>query len=162
MTDLVKQLLVNQFEASLAMLKQCLEQCPLEHYEGKIANDTFRQISYHTLFWSDYYCLPRESAFVVRDWHKRGGDEFLPTPSLGLSKDDALEYLSFCRQRAIDAIAAETRESFEGPSGFSRWPFSRAELYVHSIRHTQHHTGQLSAYLRRIGLGANWISSGWK
>jgi hypothetical protein len=162
MLDLVKKSFANQYEAALCMLHQCIRQCPPEHYDGRIANDTFRQITYHTLFWTDYYASANENAFVRREVHTRGGDEFLPTPSLGLLKDDALEYLATCRLKVAEAIAAETAESLEGPSGFSRMAFSRMELYVHSLRHVQHHTAQLSAYLRRLGLGADWVFSGWK
>jgi hypothetical protein len=41
-------------------------------------------------------------------------------------------------------------------------------LHIYNIRHVQHHSGQLSAYLRRIGAGINdpkalpWIGTGWR
>ena len=35
--------------------------------------------------------------------------------------------------------------------GYDLWlPFSRLELHLYNLRHIQHHTGQLSAYLRRV------------
>lgn len=38
MTEYFKQILTSQFEASLAMLNQCIEHCPQQHWEGKIAS----------------------------------------------------------------------------------------------------------------------------
>ena len=61
MVEYVKSILTGQFEASLCMLNQCVQKCPPEHWEGKIANDTFRQVAYHTLFYVDYYFHPRET-----------------------------------------------------------------------------------------------------
>jgi hypothetical protein len=37
-TDNFKQILTGQFEAALCMLKNCIEACPEEHWEGMIAN----------------------------------------------------------------------------------------------------------------------------
>jgi hypothetical protein len=168
MTDFVKAILKSQFEAALAMLKQCVEACPLEHWEGKIANDTFRQVAYHTLFFADLYLTPNEDAFSLRDLHHRGGDERGPTVSAGLSKDETLAYLLNCRQKMIETLAAETQESLQGPSGFSYRRFSRCELHVNNIRHVQHHVGQLSAYLRRVDASLSdpkalpWVGTGWR
>jgi hypothetical protein len=141
-----------------------LRQCPEEHWDGKIANDTFRQVAYHALFYVDVYTSPSESAFTLRELHARGGDERTPAVSAGLSKEESLAYLAICRQKAIDSIAAETAESLQGPSGFSWLPFSRGELHVYNIRHMQHHTGQLSAYLRRIVTATEswWVRTGWR
>ena len=165
MIEYLKTILTGQFEAALCMLKECVERCPVEHWEGKIANDTFRQITYHTLFFVDLYLSPGEAAFQLRECHHRGGDErSSTTASKGLTKDETLSYLAECRKKAIETIAAETQASLEGASGFSRLPFSRGELHLYNLRHVQHHTGQLSAYLRRIVKDGEgwWIKTGWR
>jgi DinB superfamily len=168
MLDYVKQTLIGQFEASLAMLNQCIAACPEENWEDKIANGTFRWVTYHTLFFVDLYLTPNEEAFELRDLHHRGGDERGPDACLGLSKDDALAYVGICRQKMLDSIAAESAESLAGPSGFSWYKCSRGDLHVINIRHIQHHTGQLSAYLRRVvpecqGRRAlPWVAAGWR
>jgi hypothetical protein len=168
MIEYVKQILTGQFEASLSMLNECVRMCPPQHWEGKIANDTFRQIAYHTLFYVDFYLSPDENAFIPRDLIHRGGDERSPALSPGLSKDDTLAYVAICRQKMIETLASESRESLEGPSGFSWRKISRGELYVYTIRHVQHHTGSMSACLRRTE-GAlpdmkalPWIATGWR
>jgi hypothetical protein len=166
--DYVKTVLSSQFEAALCMLKQCVETCQPKHWEGKIANGTFRQIAYHTIFFVDFYLSPGEDAFELRDLNDRGGDERKPVLSAGLSREEMLDYITICRQKAIETLQAETRESLEGPSGFSHYPISRGELHLINIRHIQHHTGQLSAYLRKIDASLQdsknlrWVGSGWR
>jgi len=165
MIEYVKTILTGQFEAALCMLKECVQKCPPEHWEGKIANDTFRQVAYHTLFYVDYYVSPGETAFQLRDCHHRGGDERTSTTACtGLSKDETFAYVGVCRQKLVESLASETAESLQGESGFSRLPFSRGELHLYSIRHVQHHTGQLSAYLRRIVQDGQrwWVARGWR
>lgn len=165
MLEYLKTILSGQFEAALCMLGECIGKCPLEHWEGAIAKHTFRQVSYHTLFFVDLYLSRDEGAFQFRALHQRGGDEQSPTTvSAGLSKDETLDYLAFCRQKAREAFSAETIESLQGKSGFAWLPFSRGELHLSNIRHVQHHTGQLSAYLRKIVDDGErwWIKTGWR
>jgi hypothetical protein len=149
MLDYVKQMLVSQYEASLAMLNQCIAACPEDRWEDKIGQGTIRWVTYHTLFFTDLYLTPNEHAFELRDLHKRGGDERGPDACIGLPKDEAVAYITICRQKALDSIVAETEESLAGPSGFSWYKCTRGELHIINVRHIQHHTGQLSAYLRR-------------
>src|SRR5205823_5886298 len=166
--EYVRTILTGQFEAALCMLDQCVRACPPEHWEGKIANDAFRQVAYHTLFYVDYYLSPGEGAFEPRDLHRRGGDErFSTSASTGLTQDETLAYLAFCRRKAVETLTAETAESLAGSSGFGRLAISRGELHLYNIRHVQHHTGQLSAYLRRVvddaaGRRLGWVKSGWR
>lgn len=165
MLDYFKTILAGQFEAALCMLGECIGKCPPEHWEGAIANNTFRQVAYHTLFFVDLYLSRDEGAFELCDLPQRGGDERSPTAvSAGLSKDETLDYLAFCREKAKQAFAAETVESLQGESGFSWLPFSRGELHLSNLRHVQHHTGQLSAYLRKIVDDGErwWIKTGWR
>ena len=167
MTDHFQKILTSQFEAALAMLKQCVQACPPEHYEGKIANSTFRTIAYHTLFWVDCYLSPDEHVFELRDLNHRAGDD-RTTNSPGLSRDETLSYVEICRRKLVETLAAETPESLAAPSGFSRLSFSRGELHLYNLRHIQHHTGALSAYLRRVDPSLkdseafDWVSKGWQ
>jgi hypothetical protein len=163
--EYLKTILTGQFEAALCMLNACVAKCPPEHWEGRIANDTFRQLAYHTLLFVDLYLSPNEEAFKLRDVHHRGGDERSNSgPSTGLTKDETFAYLAICRQKALATIASEAPASFQNESGFSRLPFSRGELHLYNIRHVQHHTGQLSAYLRRIVEDGErwWVKTGWQ
>ena len=165
MIEYVKTILTGQFEAALCMLNDCIRRCPQEHWEGKIANDTFRQVTYHTLFYVDLYLSPSEAEFNLRECHQQGGDERSSTAvSAGLPQDETLSYLAVCRQKALSTLAAETPESLQRASGFSWLPFTRGELHLFNIRHVQHHTGQLSAYLRRVAEDGErwWVKTGWR
>src|SRR5207248_377901 len=126
---------------------------------------TFRQVSYHTLFWTDCYLSSSESTFELRDLHREGGDERASAePSAGLSQEQTLTHVDFCRRKLLSALAAETAESLQGACGFSRLQFSRGELHLYNLRHVQHHAGQLSAYLRRVVEDGEWwwVKSGWR
>lgn len=65
-------------------------------------------------------------------------------------------------------VNAETPDSLAAPSGFSWRPFSRGELHLYNLRHIQHHTGALSAYLRRVDASLkdrktlSWVRMGWR
>jgi hypothetical protein len=150
------------------MLNQCIEACPPAHWDDKVANLTFGQVAYHTLFFVDLYLSPNEDAFALRDCHQRGGDEREPVTSPGLSKDESLRYLGICREKAVATLSSELRQSLEGESGFSYRPISRGELHLYNLRHVQHHTGQLSAHLRKLGAAIQdpkslgWVEKGWR
>lgn len=164
MIDYTKMILTGQFEAALRMLHDCVRRCPPDHWEARIASLTIRQIAYHTLFFADLYLSPGEAGFTLRDLHHRGGDERADTgPSAGLSKEETLAYAEICRKKALETLAAEGPGSLQRESGFSRLPFSRGELHLYNIRHIQHHTGQLSAYLRRVVEDSErwWVKTGW-
>jgi hypothetical protein len=166
MSNHLAEIIVRQYEASLAMLEACVRACKPAHWEGLIAAASFRWAAYHTLFYTDYYLSPREGAFELRELHLRGGDERGPEACPGLDQPDTLTYVAICREKAAATLAGETPAILEGPSGFERKRFSRAELHLYNIRHVQHHTGQMSAYLRRVDLDLahhdklRWIGSG--
>jgi len=165
MIDYLKTVLTRQYEASLCMLAGCLRRCAPEHWEGQIGNGTFRQVAYHTLYFTDLYLSRGKAALEQREFHRRGGSRRIGAdPDGGLAQAETLAYLAVCRRKAVETLAAETLESLQGPSGFSKLRFSRGELHLYNIRHVQHHAGQLSAYLRRAaddGKGS-WIKSGWR
>src|SRR5262249_34894153 len=118
MIEYVKMILTGQFEASLCMLNDCVRKCPQEHWEGRIANDSFRQVAYHTLFFVDLYLSPNEAEFILRDVHHRGGDERASTAaSAGLTKEDTLAYLAICHQKVLETLAGETPDSLQRESG---------------------------------------------
>jgi DinB superfamily len=169
MIECFHQILVGQYEAALAMLNQCIAACPPEHWEQKIASGTFRWVAYHTLFFTDLYLSPSADAFQLRDLHRRGGDEREDQLSPGLDRDETLAYLALCRQKVAEAVPLETPESLEGPSGFPWYEVTRGEMHLINVRHIQHHTGALYAYLRRLDSSFRervnplpWIGSGWK
>src|SRR4051812_18031949 len=120
MSDYLNQILTAQFEAALCMMHHCIKACPEKDWEGKIANQTFREVAYHTLFLVDFYLAPSEEAFQLRDLHKSGGDERGDAVSVGLSKAETLSYLTICLEKARETLASENAGILQGPCGFPR------------------------------------------
>lgn len=167
MIEYLRPILIAQYEAALSTLRMCIATCPDDRWEEKIANGSFRWVAYHTLYCTDYY-LSSEASFVMRDLHKIGGDERDDRPAAGLDRPQTLEYLNLCRDYVHTSLAKETDETLRGESGFPSHKITRGELHIYNIRHVQHHVGQLSAHLRRIGVVepqskvVRWVGSGWR
>jgi hypothetical protein len=150
MIDYFRQIIAGQYGAALAMLTDCIAACDPRHYDGVIATVSFRQVAYHVLFFTDYYLSPGEDAFQLRDLHARGGDEREDVVSPGLPKEETLAYAALCQAKVGEALSRETLDSLQAPCGFARRTISRGELHIYNIRHIQHHTAAMSAYLRRV------------
>ena len=160
--------LTNQFEAALCMLNQCIAACPPEHWEEKIASGTFRWVAYHTLFYVDLYLSPSEGAFQRREFHRAAATNGASASTTASSRAKHWPTSKSVAKRCSPPLPTETSESLAGPSGFSWYPISRGELHINNIRHIQHHTGALYAYLRRVDESfrepvnpLRWIGSGW-
>jgi hypothetical protein len=163
MIESLKKVLTMQHEATLCMLKECIDKCPTEHWEGTIGTWPFWNVAYHALCFADLYLSPNEAAWTARAVHPKGIEELREEyPSRKFEKAELLEYADFCREKAIERVGAETVESLAGESGFPWYKVNRLEMHFVNIRHVQHHTGQLSAFLRRNGVEPKWCGSGWK
>lgn len=155
---------VPQFEAALAQLTACIRVCPPEHWDATIGKYPFWHVAYHALMYVDCYLAPSNDAFVPRPQYLPAGraeleDEF---PSRHFAQSEILAYAQQLRTEVAPAINRETPATLEGPSGFAHIPITRAEHHLHSIRHIQHHTGQLSAVLRRHNIATPWVKTGWR
>lgn len=164
MLEYFKNILTNQFQAALCMLQKCIEECPAEHWEAKVGRGSFSQIVYHTLYHVDLYLsLSVEAYNQTRSIRWISGDRVGTESCIGLSKDESLEYLKYCGIKAVEILAVETTKSLQAPAGFDWLTLSRGELHLYSLRHIMHHTGQLSAYLRKVTNNDDdwWVDSGW-
>lgn len=75
----VRAALKGQYHAALNMLRQAIEQCPDELWNGSDYAIAFWRVAYHTLHATDLYLQPNEAAF--RPWvHHREGYDDLPWP----------------------------------------------------------------------------------
>ena len=169
MSDVLRELLRNQFEAALCTLNLCLEQCPDELWQEPIGNEPYSRVVFHTIFFADLYLSTDEASFRQQPFHLENADLFGDyeqlqwwDPVCTYERVPLQKYLTFCREKAVGAISTETDESLAAPSGFPRRNFSRAELHVYSMRHIQHHAAQLSLRLRlSADVGIPWVGSGW-
>lgn len=155
---------VPQFEAALAQLTACIRVCPPERWEEVIGKYPFWHVAYHALMFVDCYLAPSNEAFKPRQQFLPAGraeleEEF---PSRRLAQAELLAYALQLRTQIAPAIQRETAPSLAGPSGFGHLPFNRGELHLYNLRHIQHHTGQLSAFLRRCDVSTPWVKTGWR
>jgi hypothetical protein len=169
MLDVFKQLITNQFEATLCTLDACVEACPDTAWNGPVVNLKFCQVAFHTLFFTDYYLGVTEEPFRQQAFHRqhaavfRDYEELEPREQvLSYEKPWIKIYAQFCREKAVDVMKSETAESLAAPSRFPNKPFTRAEHHVYNIRHIQHHAAQLSMRLRLDSqIDIRWVRSGW-
>ena len=129
-----------------------------------MANWPPRIVGWHTLYCTDLYLDPSEEAWSPGElyWEGRGRDK--PAEPPGLSAQRTLEYADFCIAKMQKVVPTLTMEQLSAPTGFERG-FSVGEMHVYNIRHIQHHTGQLSAHVRRLDPNTpaeamDWIDSG--
>lgn len=163
MIEYTKQILAAQFEASLGMLNDCIQNCPPEHWHNKIANMEFGYVPYHTLCFVDLYLSPNLDAFELREFHnEQDENRFKPKADHPITQMLVSDYLQTCLKKMRETIASETESSLNLPAGFD-WltELTRGELHIYNIRHIQHHTGALSADLRRLNINLKWGHTGW-
>ncbi len=119
MIDYVRAILRGQFETALCMMNDCLQKCPPEHWDGKIAKYAFWHVAYHTLCFVDLYLSPNEESFQLRGIHPKGWSEYRDEfPSRRFGKQELVDYLMICRQKAVETLSSETPESLKRQSGF--------------------------------------------
>lgn len=168
-----RTLTLSQFRAALAMLEQCITRCPDEHWDAIIGKYPFWQVAYHTLCFVDCYLSPSNDDFTreVEARQNTGATAFNPQPrgmaelegeypSRRFTRNEMIQYAAMCREKLDATIPNESDETLAGPSGFSWLKFSRAEAHLYNLRHVCHHTGQLSAALRRAGVDTSWVKAG--
>ena len=169
METLYNKIIMNQMEAALCTLAQCFTNCPESEWDESHGDYPFSQVVFHALFFTDYYLERDESAFKNQIFHRENKAFFKDYEELEYRQPQNLyerqkcgEYLKFCVNKCKTTLKLDNQETLEGPSGFSSKPFCRAELYVHLIRHIQHHAAQLGLRIQKItGTELKWIRSGW-
>jgi hypothetical protein len=169
MLALVRKTLTHQYGAALKMLAGCVKGCTADHWEQAVGKFPFWHVAYHVLFYTDLYLSKNEAEFRPQgfyrpDYQVMGSQAWPPYRKVladqPYDKPTIRLYVQTCMAKAAKTVAAETEASLAGESGFPWLPFPRLELHLYNIRHIQHHTGQLAAFLRRAGhKGAGWVGS---
>lgn len=154
----VQAVLKSQYHASLSMLRHAIDACPPTLWTDESYVNQFWHVAYHALFYTDLYLQPSESAFVPWELHRPEHNFFQPrskTPFTPYSVDEIRAYCKRCDDMidsAIDRLDLDAAES-----GFSWYRMSKLEHQFVSLRHIQHHTGQLAERIRQAtGQGIDW------
>lgn len=157
----INEAIWSQFGASLNLLENAIMMCPDEHWDTAL---DFWYLSYHCIFWTDYYLTTEPSKFEPPKPFTFS--EFDPTgkkPDRTYKKPEVLAYLEHCRQKANQLISGLTIEKLK-----DRWVndyknFSLLEILFYNIRHIQHHSAQLNLLLRQtINKAPTWVSQAKK
>ncbi len=149
------------------MLKQAVEQCPDERWLAPECPNKFWHVAYHALFFTHLYLHPSQAEFTPWPKH-RPNYQFLgaipwpphdrPRIDTPYTKSETLEFHDLCSSQVDEKVRSL---AFDGPSGFPWLKFNRFEVHVYSIRHTQHHAGQLIERLRSAdNIGVPWAGMG--
>ena len=158
-TQIFKQLVGSQHNAVMLMLQACIRRCPNDVWTKPVGNWPFWLVVYHVLCFVDLYASKDNESWEPHPtFHPNGkqelADEF---PSRTFSKREMLEYWSYCDTKHRKSLEAETTKSLAGPSGFSWYKTTRAELRLVSMRHVSHHMGQLTGMLRKSRIRIKWV-----
>ena len=60
-----KSILQSHFDAALAMLEECIRNCPVKKWNGIIGKYPFWQVAYHTLYCVDLYTATSEDKWKL-------------------------------------------------------------------------------------------------
>ena len=159
MSETLTETLWNQFGGALQMLENAIQACPEEVWGHEIQPQEFWYISYHTLFWLDYYSSESSEGFLPPQPFTLGELERDVWPDRVYSKLELLTYLEFGRAKGRALIRGLTPEK-QGQRFINAFKnFSLLELVIYNTRHLQHHAAQLNLLLRqRTNSTPGWAS----
>jgi hypothetical protein len=158
-----QSILISQYRASLEMLRAAIAQCPEHVWTDDSRRNRFWRIAYHTLHYAHLYLGRSLETFVPwegarADYQYLGAKPYppyeMPVIDEPCSREDLLD---FARLVDVRVDASIRGLPLDDPSGFPWLPFGRLELTIYSIRHIQHHAGQLVDRLREhSGIHVAW------
>ena len=157
MDTITKDILWNQFGASIDMLINVISNCPDDYFT---TNRRFYYIAFHSTIFLDYYTTfpPKDFSpllsFTQKELEERPKeaiDDLIPDKTY--SKHEMVEYIRQIRERSKQIIYALTveklKERFKEGDDSSDMNYPVLEILLYNMRHTQHHTAQLNMLLRQ-------------
>ena len=146
-----------QFGASIDMLANAIEACPEKLWD---TDSKFWYMAYHTLFFLDYYLSKEPDKFhPPAPFTMSEADPSGLMPDRTYTKEELLNYLSFCKQKCHDRIAGLSEENSNDRFKNEYRDYSVPEILFYNMRHVQHHAAQLNLFLRQgIDSAPGWVS----
>lgn len=160
MENIWKQILWQQFGASIDMLENALVACPDQLWGDRSKQPEYWYLVYHTLFWLDLYLSGSVKDFVPpAPFSLEELDPAGRLPERVYAKDELFAYLRHCRGKCRTKIMALTEEKAGELCAFSWGEVSYLELLLYNMRHVQHHAAQLNLILRQeIDSAPGWVA----
>lgn len=152
--------LKNQYHLGLAMLRQCVEDCPDDLWESGSHPRTYWRLAFHAAYFTHLYLHPDTKSFVPWDKHRDKVPHLWGRPPVvpSYSRADVLEYIEKIDagiDQMIDGLDLEAPKS-----GFTLYKMPKIELLMLNQRHLQGHIGQLSELLFTRGIEVRWAGMG--
>ena len=157
MEKLFKEILWNQFGASIDMLINVISSSPEGYF---VSNKRFYYIAYHSAIFLDYYLTISRKDFTQilpftftepADRPKEAIDDIVPDKIY--SKEELVEFIKLSRAKCkslIDSLTTETlNERFKEGDAPNDMDYPILEIILYNMRHTQHHAAQLNLYIRQ-------------
>lgn len=136
--------------------------CPDGLWNDRSRRPEFWYVGFHTLFFLDLYASPSIAGFAPPepfDLDELEPDRQPHDPPY--TKAELQGYLEYCRAKCRAVIEALTDESAHRRCGIEWHDMSEVELVLYSLRHAQHHSGQLYLILRQtIDSTPGWVKKG--
>jgi hypothetical protein len=159
----IKPALTRQYHAALAMLREAVELCPDELWNGGPHPVPFWQVAYHTLYFTHLYIHPDLDSFKPWSLHRKEHHDLPWPPGSGsiitdpYSRPELLDYWNIV-DAAIDPAIAQ----LDLTAGDCGMPWHRGmpklDHQLHNLRHIQHHTALLAGRFRAAkGIEVQWV-----
>jgi hypothetical protein len=154
MDNTFKTELWNQYGAALDMLENALVKCPASLWDDE---NKFWYNAYHCLFFTDYdLTTDPENFHPPEPYTLSEMDPSGVMPDRTYTKDELITYTRHCREKCRKLIMQDIA-NMRWNNG--RRNYSMTEHLLHSMRHVQHHTGQLNMMLGKIDHDLpKWVS----
>ena len=155
----INEIIWSQFGASIEMMENAIDTCPENLWSDRTQKPEYWYLVYHTLFWLDFYLTDNPDDYNPPDPFTLS--ELDPEgilPDKVYTKDELLNYLTFCRRNCEEIIINLTPEKAKQNYEFGSIEMSFGELILYNLRHVQHGVGQLNLILRqKIDDSPNWV-----
>jgi hypothetical protein len=165
MNNTTKEILWNQFGASIDMLINAISNCPEDYF---LTHSRFYYIAFHSTIFLDYYLTIPPSDFSPLLSFTKKEPEYRPNEAIDdlmpdkiYSKQEIVKYLAKSREKCNQIIYALTTEKlnerFKEGDEPSDMDYPILEILLYNLRHTQHHAAQLNMLLRQdFGKHMEW------
>ena len=157
MDKTIKEILWNQFGASIDMLINVISNCPDDYF---LTHKRFYYIAFHSTIFLDYYLTIPPNGFSPMlsftqkepaDRPNEAIDDLIPDKIY--NKQEMEEYLKQSRNKCKQLIESLTdeklKERFTEGDSPNDMDYPILEILLYNMRHTQHHTAQLNMLLRQ-------------
>ena len=143
---------------------------PENLWDDRTDGTPFWHLAYHALFYTDFYLSDDAASFQAQGFHVEKanfppGDYNQPlgviaTPEQPVTKAQLLAYADHCLQESDDTFDRLTAQRVLERCGFPWYQLNVGEFLLNTLRHTQHHAGQLALLLRlRADRGVQWLGT---